>query len=49
MKGLLLAAAVWLVAVLAGVEGQTRGRTIIIPLPKDASGGDVYPDCNKGN
>ena len=25
-----------------------RGKTIIIPLPKDASGEDVYPDCNKG-
>merc|ERR1711962_190953 len=27
---------------------QFRGKTIIIPLPKDASGTDVYPDCNKG-
>ena len=25
-----------------------RGKTIIVPLPKDASGEDVYPDCNKG-
>jgi hypothetical protein len=25
-----------------------QGRVIIVPLPKDASGGDVYPDCNKG-
>ena len=25
-----------------------KGKTIIIPLPKDASGEDVYPDCNKG-
>ena len=25
-----------------------RGKTIIIPLPKDKSGEDVYPDCNKG-
>ena len=25
-----------------------RGKTIIIPLPKDANGEDVYPDCNKG-
>ena len=23
-------------------------RTIIIPLPKDGQGNDVYPDCNKG-
>merc|ERR1712200_30394 len=27
---------------------RTRGKKIIIPLPKDASGSDVYPDCNKG-
>ena len=25
-----------------------RGKTIIVPLPKDASGEDVYPDCNRG-
>ena len=25
-----------------------RGKTIIVPLPKDRSGEDVYPDCNKG-
>merc|ERR1712066_38788 len=24
------------------------GRVITIPLPKDASGNDVYPDCNRG-
>lgn len=29
-------------------EAQTRGKTIVIPLPKDAAGTDVYPDCNKG-
>jgi len=30
-------------------QGPPRqGKTIIIPLPKDASGADVYPDCNKG-
>merc|ERR1712200_275204 len=27
---------------------RTRGKKIIIPLPKDASGSDVYPDCTKG-
>ena len=30
-------------------RGAPRGKKIIIPLPKDASGTDVYPDCNKGN
>jgi len=40
--------------VLGSVQSQfqqgppRRGKTIIIPLPKDASGADVYPDCNKG-
>jgi len=30
-------------------QGSTRvGKTIIIPLPKDAAGTDVYPDCQKG-
>merc|ERR1712025_145241 len=29
-------------------QGTRAGKTIIIPLPKDASGTDVYPDCNKG-
>merc|ERR1719483_1179924 len=30
-------------------QGLTRvGKTIIIPLPKDAAGTDVYPDCQKG-
>jgi len=29
-------------------QGTRVGKTIIIPLPKDASGTDVYPDCNKG-
>jgi len=28
--------------------GPRRGKTIIIPLPKDRSGEDVYPDCNAG-
>jgi len=30
-------------------QGPPRvGKTIVIPLPKDASGTDVYPDCQKG-
>ena len=50
-------ALLWLVvACLCACQGQaqtrtrtrTRGNKIIIPLPKDASGTDVYPDCNKG-
>merc|ERR1712106_157661 len=29
-------------------KGVRQGKRIIIPLPKDASGVDVYPDCQKG-
>jgi len=51
---LVLVAALLLVLVLPTAEAQlgrqgTRvGKTIIIPLPKDASGTDVYPDCMRG-
>jgi len=31
-----------------GRQGTRVGKTIIIPLPKDASGVDVYPDCMRG-
>lgn len=33
---------------LVAAQNRPTGRTIIIPLPKDAQGNDVYPDCNKG-
>merc|ERR1712223_348567 len=29
-------------------QNTRRGKTIIVPLPKDRSGLDVYPDCNRG-
>jgi len=35
-------------AQFSGRQGTRVGKTIIIPLPKDASGEDVYPDCNRG-
>ena len=35
--------------IIGNVQGATRvGKTIIVPLPKDAAGTDVYPDCKKG-
>ena len=32
----------------ASAQNTRRGKTIIVPLPKDRSGLDVYPDCNRG-
>ena len=53
MNRLLVAGLVLTVATVSAQNFQSntptrRGKTIIIPLPKDASGEDVYPDCNKG-
>ena len=29
------------------IKQEPQPQVITIPLPKDASGNDVYPDCNR--
>ena len=29
------------------IKQEPQHQVITIPLPKDASGNDVYPDCNR--
>merc|ERR1712190_599581 len=44
----LLLTVVACLSLTASAQNTRRGKTIIVPLPKDRSGLDVYPDCNRG-